>query len=59
VVVPDETSNISSSNNVFDDIGGEQPNMFYWGLPFFLGRDVFLGFEGSQSSLGIGPYWAY
>lgn len=50
---------ISPSNRVFDNIGGKQSNMFYWGLPFFLGRDVFLGFEGSQSSLGIGPYWAY
>ena len=50
---------IRSSNNVFDNIGGEQPGIFYWGLPFFFGRDVFLGFEGSQSSLGIGPYWAY
>ncbi len=50
---------ISSNNNVFDDIGGDQPGMFDWGLPFFFGRDVYLGFEGSRSSLGSGPYWAY
>lgn len=50
---------INSSNRVFDDIGGEQPGIFDWGLPFFFGRDVYVGFEGSQSGLGIGPYWAY
>ena len=50
---------VSSSNNVFDDIGGKTTGLFDWGLPFFLGRDVFVGFEGSPSSLGIGPYWAY
>ncbi len=63
-VVPFRIGNLyslifSSSNNVFDDIGGDQPGMFDWGLPFFLGRDVFFGFEGSQSSLGTGPYYAY
>lgn len=49
----------SSSNNVFDNIGGELTGAFDWGLPFFLGRTVFLGFDGSQSGLGKGPYWAY
>jgi hypothetical protein len=34
----------SSGNNAFD-----------WGLPFFFGRSVFVGFEGNPS----GPFWAY
>jgi hypothetical protein len=52
----------SSSNNVFDDIGGPfegSPPEFDWGLPFFFGRNVFVGLEGMGSSLGTGPYWAY
>jgi hypothetical protein len=50
---------INSSNNVFADIGGNWTSGFDWGLPFFLGRDVYYGFEGSSSSLGSGPYFAY
>jgi hypothetical protein len=48
----------SSSNNAFDDIGGPSGE-FDWGLPFFFGRNVFVGLEGMGSSLGTGPYWAY
>jgi hypothetical protein len=51
---------INSSNNVFDDIGGSGGGRrFDWGLPFFFGRDVFVGIEGKPSTLGTGPYWAY
>jgi hypothetical protein len=49
----------TSSSNVFADIGGNQAGEFDWGLPFFLGRNVFVGFEGKGSNLGSGPYWAY
>ncbi len=49
-----------SPNNVFSDIGGSSPDVsFDWGLPFFLGRNIIVGFEGRGSSLGTGPYWAY
>jgi hypothetical protein len=37
-------SNHSTGDNAFD-----------WGLPFFFGRPVFVGFETDPS----GPYWAY
>jgi hypothetical protein len=50
---------INSPNNVFNDIGGAEPGMFDWGLPFFFGRNVYVGLEGTRSSLGTGPYWAY
>jgi hypothetical protein len=50
---------IASSNRVFPDTGGNGPGLFVWGLPFYLGRNVYLGFEGRGSSLGNGPYWAY
>ena len=49
---------INSSNNVFADIGGSNGE-FDWGLPFFFGRNVYVGLEGKGTSLGTGPYWAY
>ncbi|GAM11259.1 hypothetical protein OR1_03570 [Geobacter sp. OR-1] len=48
-----------SANNVFAELGGESFGGFDWGLPFFLGRKVFVGIEGKSSGLGNGPYWAY
>jgi hypothetical protein len=50
---------INSSNKVFTDIGGKSSVDFQWGLPFFFGRNVYIGIEGKKSSLGSGPYWAY
>jgi hypothetical protein len=48
----------SPANNVFADIGGDNVD-FDWGLPFHLGRNVYIGIEGKASSLGSGLYWAY
>jgi hypothetical protein len=51
---------LNSSNNVFNDIGGSAPDpLFDWGLPFFFGRNIFVGLEGRGSTLGTGPYWGY
>ena len=47
------------SNGVFAEIGGNFPGVFDWGLSFFFGREVYVGFEGRTSTLGTGPYWAY
>ncbi len=60
--VPFQVGNFSSitnsSNNVFSDIGGNGIGDFDWGLPFFFGRNVYIGFE-IKSSLGTGQYFAY
>jgi hypothetical protein len=53
------TNLLRPPNTVFSEIGGFTPGLFDWGLPFFLGRDVYVGFEGRASSLGSGPYFAY
>ena len=49
----------SSSNMVFPDIGGDCPGEFDWGIPFHLGKNVYVGIENTSSTLGTGPYWAY
>jgi len=49
-----------SSNSVFSDLAGNQlGNVFDWGFPMFLGRNVYIGFAGRLSTLGSGMYWAY
>ena len=48
-----------SPNYVFSDMGGGLASDFDWGLPFHFGRSVHIGIEGTSSSLGTGPYWAY
>ena len=53
-----ETLFVTTTNNVFADIGGDNVD-FDWGLPFHLGRTVYIGIEGKASSLGTGLYWAY
>jgi len=48
-----------SPNAAFNDLGGDSPNSFDYGLPFFFGRNIFTGIEGQNSPGGQGPYWAY
>jgi hypothetical protein len=50
----------SNSNDfVFPTLGGPNPGIFDWGLPFFMGRNVFVAIEGRNTPAGAGPFWAY
>ncbi|HZQ94482.1 MAG TPA: DUF3443 domain-containing protein [Candidatus Sulfotelmatobacter sp.] len=49
----------NTRNFVFPTLGGPNPGLFDWGLPFFYGRTVFVAIEGRQTPAGPGPYWAY
>jgi hypothetical protein len=49
----------STSNNVFNDIAGTSTFGFDWGLPFFFGRSVSVGFEGLSALGTTGPFVAF
>ena len=51
----------TTNNNVFVELGqnSQVGGSFDWGLPFFLGKKVYVGIEHTPSTLGTGPYWAY
>lgn len=50
---------LDGGGSVFNDIGAPNTGGFDWGLPFFFGRSVFVGFEGKSSSVASGMYWAF
>ncbi len=45
-----------AADTVFNDLGGPSPNSFDFGLPFFLGKNVFAGIQSTTYPNG---YWAY
>ena len=55
------TSLTAGASEVFSEIGGSEAagSGFDWGLPFFLGKSVFIGINGKGSNLGTGPFVAY
>jgi hypothetical protein len=49
----------TSSNAEVNDLTGPQPGNFDFGLPFFFGRNVFVGIAGKSTPAGTGPFTAY
>jgi Protein of unknown function (DUF3443) len=60
-VVGDASNLFSNGYSVLPTLSGPMGNTtdFDWGLPFFYGRRVFFGIEGTSSLLGIGPLYAF
>ena len=56
--VADTQQLVQTNNAAFNNLGGDFAT-FDWGLPFFLGRTVFVGIEDQSSSLGTGPLFAF
>jgi hypothetical protein len=61
----DNYETLNSANQTFNalpNIAGSISNLaasFDWGLPFFYGRTVFVGFEGRSAAQTPGPFFAY
>ena len=55
----------NGQNSAFNNLGGDSgtdpsTDYFDFGVPFFYGRNVFVGIENMSGPNGIvGPYWAY
>jgi hypothetical protein len=49
----------NNPNFVFNNLAGPNPGAFDWGLPFFLGRNVFIAIEEKSTPGGTGPFVAY
>jgi hypothetical protein len=69
VLTPFQIANENSLNGSFfalDDVGGSTATItglsdqfFDFGVPFFYGRTVFTGIEGTTAGSAAGPYYAY
>lgn len=52
---------LSRDHHVYPTLGGTINNsaIFDWGLPFFYGRNIYIGIENTGSTLGTGAYYAF
>jgi hypothetical protein len=49
----------SNPNFLLPNLAAPNPGIFDFGLPFFLGRNVYAAIEGKSTPGGLGPYVAY
>jgi hypothetical protein len=61
VASAEQTFAQNPTNTVLPGLAGPglNPSTFDWGLPFFLGRNVFTAIQGKSTPGGTGPYFAY
>ena len=57
----DALTSANSSFSALPNVAGTNPlaHSFDWGLPFFYGRRVYVGFEGRSATAATGPFVAY
>jgi hypothetical protein len=54
----------NTGNSAFNNIGGPDNAIFDWGMPFFYGRTIYVGIDGTSATWNAGattptgPYWA-
>jgi hypothetical protein len=54
-----DTLTSNANNAAVNGLAGPSPGAFYFGLPFFFGRNVYTAIEGKSTPGGTGPYSAY
>jgi hypothetical protein len=61
--IEDGVTLLSSSHTTFSTLGAPVDSLFDWGLPFFLGRTVYVGIDSTTATFNgvtaTGPYWGY
>lgn len=57
--IADPNSFVAGAAAFIDLGGGGGSSNFTWGMPFFYGRAVYVGFEERSAGTYIGPYFAY
>jgi hypothetical protein len=57
--IADPNSFVSGAAAFSSLAAGAGSTRFLWGMPFFYGRTVYIGFDGKSSGSFTGPYYAY
>ncbi len=57
--IEDPTTFVANAAAFTGLAGGAGSSHFYWGMPFFYGRQVYVGIEARVAGIYTGPYYAY
>ena len=57
--IQDPTTFVANATAFTGLAGGPGSSHFFWGMPFFYGRQVYLGIEARVAGIYTGPYYAY
>jgi len=57
--IQDPTTFVANATAFTGLAGGPGSSHFFWGMPFFYGRQVYVGIEARVAGIYTGPYYAY